>query len=149
MSLRLFKAGVIIAATVTFGMFSPDVQAQTADLQARLTAAIGKIEAACRDDINKFCSQVTPGEGRLILCMQAHEDKISGACDYAVYEASHNLQRALDHIEVAADICWDDIVQHCSDVAAGNGRIAQCLASKKDVLTRHCQGAIDQIQPAK
>ena len=29
----------------------------------------------------KFCGQVTPGEGRLVLCMMAHEDKVSNKCD--------------------------------------------------------------------
>lgn len=145
MSLRLSRSSVLVAAGIAFAVFSHGAAAQSPDLQARLAAAIGKIEAACRDDINKYCSQVTPGEGRLILCMQAHEDKVSGACDYAVFEASRNLQRALDNIELAADVCWDDIVQHCSDVAAGGGRIAQCLASNKGVVSRACQAAIDQF----
>ncbi|NJL07852.1 MAG: hypothetical protein HC900_05985 [Methylacidiphilales bacterium] len=149
MSLRLSKSNVLIAAGVAFAVFSHGAEAQSPELQARLAAAVSKIQAACRSDVDKYCSQVTPGEGRLILCMQAHEDKVSGACDYAVYEASRNLQRALDNIEVAADICWDDIVQHCSDVAAGGGRIAQCLASKKGVVTKACRGALDQIHPAK
>jgi hypothetical protein len=39
----------------------------------------------------------------------AHEDKISTKCDYALYSASRNLDRAIDSIEQAADACWPDI----------------------------------------
>ncbi len=38
---------------------------------------------ACENDIETYCSQVTPGNGRLLHCMAAHEDKISGQCEYA------------------------------------------------------------------
>ena len=38
----------------------------------KLTARITKLENACAKDIKKYCSTVTPGEGRMIYCMQAH-----------------------------------------------------------------------------
>ena len=31
---------------------------------------IGKVRAACDDDIKKYCSTVTPGDSRLMLCIQ-------------------------------------------------------------------------------
>ena len=43
----------------------------------KLTARVAKFESACAKDIKKYCKTVTPGEGRMIYCMQAHEDKIS------------------------------------------------------------------------
>ena len=69
---------------------------------------------ACSDDIKKYCNTVTPDEGRLILCIEAHEDKISTQRDYALFEAARNLDRALDRIEQVADICWNDIEKYCS-----------------------------------
>ena len=51
-------------------------------LQEKLTARIAKLESACAKDIKKYCKDVTPGEGRVIYCMQAHEDKISPQCTF-------------------------------------------------------------------
>ena len=57
-------------------------------LVEKLTAKIAKLETACAKDIKKYCKTVTPGEGRMIYCMQAHEDKISPQCDYELGEAA-------------------------------------------------------------
>jgi Golgi apparatus protein 1 len=92
----------------TFGIFvcltlvvAGNVHAQTAvadKVSGRLEAAVQKLRAACGDDITKYCSSVTPGEGRLLYCMIAHEDKISTKCDYALYSAARNLDRAIDFV---------------------------------------------------
>ena len=78
-----------------------------------------------------------------MLCMQAHEDQISSQCDYALFEASRNLGRALDRVGQIADACWDDINRICSLVPGGGWRIAQCLASQRMLLTPACQSQLD------
>jgi hypothetical protein len=126
-----------------------DASAQSAQsIEAGLDAGAKKLEAACGDDVKKFCGQVTPGEGRLMLCIMAHEDKVSSKCDLAIYEASRNLERALNRIEEAADACWQDIEKNCSNVEAGGGRIAQCLQAKTASLSSACQTAVSKL-PAK
>ncbi|MGC1593495.1 MAG: hypothetical protein WA770_25765, partial [Pseudolabrys sp.] len=35
-------------------------------IQERLAAQIAKLQNACADETNKYCSTVTPGEGRLL-----------------------------------------------------------------------------------
>ncbi|MGY3289344.1 hypothetical protein ACVWWP_002411 [Bradyrhizobium sp. LM3.6] len=44
-------------------------------LLEKLTARVAKLESACASDIKKYCKTVTPGEGRMIYCMQAHEEQ--------------------------------------------------------------------------
>lgn len=34
----------------------------------------------CSDDIQKYCSDVTPGEGRLAKCMKSHASELSSGC---------------------------------------------------------------------
>jgi Golgi apparatus protein 1 len=104
----------------------------------RLAAAADQIQAACAEDAKKFCSNVTPGEGRLLFCMIAHEDKIATKCDYALYKAGRGLDRALNRLEDIADACWDDIEKHCAETAAGEGQIAKCLVTKKASLSKEC-----------
>lgn len=117
-------------------------------IEARLDAGAKKLIAACGDDVKKFCGQVTDGEGRIMLCMMAHEDKVSSKCDVALYEASRNLERALNRIADAADACWPDIEKNCSNIAPGGGQIAQCLRAKNASLAPACQAVVSKL-PAK
>jgi hypothetical protein len=110
-------------------------------VEARLTAAVQKIQDACGEDVKKFCGSVTPGEGRVLMCMMAYEDQVSNKCDYALYQASRNLERAVDRLEMTADACGDDIEKHCA-MAPGGGRIAQCLVAKKASLSKKCSGIL-------
>jgi hypothetical protein len=144
MSQRLVVVCATLALAAMLG-FDQIAVGQTQQLAARLDAAVKKVQAACSDDVQKYCSTVTPGEGRLILCMQAHEDKVSDKCDFALFEASRNLNRVLDRIDRTADICWGDIEKHCSNVPEGGGRILQCLVSQKTSLTPACQTELGKL----
>ena len=142
----------IVAVMSAFLAFGSSANAQTAVSQkvgARLDAASEKIKAACGGDVTKYCSTVTPGEGRLIFCMMAHEDKLSSKCDYALYDASRKMERTLDLIEQAADACWNDIEKHCAKIPEGGGRIAQCLLDNKASVAKACQVAIEKFPAAK
>lgn len=143
-----------IATSVLFSVVawgtSANAQSDMAQkVEARLQAAAKKIQDACSGDVQKFCSQVTPGDGRLVLCMMAHEDKVSSKCDYAIYEASRNLERAIDRIEQTADACWPDIEKHCGETMPGGGRVAQCLVAKKASLSSECSAAVGKFPVLK
>ena len=137
-----FVAFIAVAALFAWMTSAGAQSAQS--IEARLEAGAKKLQTACGGDVQKFCGQVTPGEGRLMLCMMAHEDKISSKCDLALYEASRNLERALNRIEEAADACWSDIEKNCTD-PPGGGRIAQCLQAKKASLTPQCQAVVSKL----
>jgi len=62
-----------------------------------------------------------------------------------LFDASRNLQRALNRIEDAADACWNDIEKYCANVEAGGGHIAQCLSAKKTSLSKECQAAVNSL----
>ena len=117
-------------------------------LEARIQQGVEKVRSACGDDVAKYCGQVTPGGGNLLLCMQAHEDKLSPKCDYALFEASRNLHRALDRLEMAADACSLDAEKHCSNVEPGGGGILRCLAANQSQLGKACRRVIDKVQAA-
>jgi len=97
---------------------------------------------ACEDDIQKFCSQVTPGDGRLLHCMAAHEDKISGQCEYALYQAATLLEQLSMAIAYVARECRTEIETHCSDVLVGEGRILVCLDKHEEEIGDGCKKAI-------
>ena len=39
-----------------------------------------KANKPCAADIQKFCKDVKPGEGRIIECLKSHQSKLSQAC---------------------------------------------------------------------
>ena len=100
----------------------------------------------CRPEIETYCSQVTPGEGRLLACFIAHEDKISGQCGWAVYEAMSELEALVDAIAYVADACWDDMVEHCAEVEMGEGRVAECLLLHREEVSSQCSQAMDDVE---
>ena len=97
---------------------------------------------ACETDLNNYCSQVTPGNGRLLHCMAAHEDKISGQCEYAFYQAATLLEQLSIAINYVAQECKTEIQTHCSGVELGEGRILACLAENEADVGEACKKAV-------
>jgi hypothetical protein len=143
---RVLLACVVLPLAVTLSSAAHSESDVVKAVQDRVTAGIAKLETACSEDIKKYCSNVTPGEGRVLHCMQAYEDKISPKCGYAEQEAALNLQMAVDRLKEAVVACNDEIVKFCSKVQPGQGRVAQCLIANKASASAQCAGAIQQLQ---
>ena len=105
-------------------------------------AIVEKLLDACEADINNYCSQVTPGDGRLLHCMAAHEDKISGQCSYALYQAATLMEQMAAAIAYVGNQCSADIEKHCSAVAMGEGRILMCLEENAAEVSDTCKQAV-------
>ena len=74
-----FEKVLLLITFVVLGIFG----------KAALAAdPIERAIVACDYELTHFCSTVTPGEGRLMMCLGAHEDKISLGCAIAVYDAA-------------------------------------------------------------
>lgn len=50
----------------------------------RMEQRKAEITAACKADTDQFCKDITPGEGREMACLHAHNDKISQGCKDAL-----------------------------------------------------------------
>ena len=112
----------------------------------KLTAKVAKLESACASDIKKYCRTVTPGEGRMIYCMQAHEDKISVKCAFELEEAATNVQTAADALKDGLIACKAEITGVCGKTVPGQGRIAACLIANKSTASSGCAEAIKKIE---
>ena len=100
------------------------------------------VVGACEKDLEQYCSQVTPGEGRLLHCVAAHEDKLSGQCEYALYQAASLLEQLTVAIGYFAQSCETEIRTLCSEVKAGEGRILACLDENGEQVGEACKKAI-------
>ena len=112
----------------------------------RLSAGIKKLESSCGGDIKKYCRTVTPGEGRILHCMQAHEDKISPGCAFVLNEVALQAQTTADHLREAVNACRGDIDKLCAKTQPGQGRIAACLAANKASVSKDCVEAVQKLQ---
>jgi hypothetical protein len=118
----------------------------TKAIQERLAAEAAKLENSCADDIKKYCSDVTPGEGRMIYCMQAHEDKISPKCAFDLEEAAADVQLSADNLKDAITACHAEITGVCGKTTPGQGRIAACLIANKSTASKNCVEALGKIE---
>jgi hypothetical protein len=115
-------------------------------LKEKLAARITKLESACGDDIKKFCSNVTPGEGRILYCMHAYEDQLSVKCGYELEDAATNVQDAADNLKDAITACKAEITGVCGNTTPGEGRVATCLIANKATASKPCADAIGKIE---
>lgn len=106
---------------------------------------VDTVVTGCAPEIESFCSQVSPGEGRLLACFYAHEDKLSGQCQYALYTAAAQLDQAVSALNYVAGQCQDDIMNLCANVEMGEGRILDCLAAQGDAVSAECTAAIEEV----
>ena len=98
---------------------------------------------ACEPEIKAYCSQVTPGEGRLLACFYAHGDKVSSRCEYALYEGVAALEAFVNAVTYVATACHDDLLKYCGEVEMGEGRVGTCLLQHKADVTAECRQAMD------
>ena len=112
----------------------------------KLTARVAKLEGACAGDIKKYCRTVTPGEGRMIHCMEAHEDKISAKCAFELRETAGGVQTTADALKDALIACKAEIAGVCGKTKPGQGRVAACLLENKSTASPGCADALKKIE---
>ena len=112
---------------------------------AQQKGPVEKVLEGCSKEFETYCKDVTPGEGRLLACLYAYNNKLSTRCEYALYDAAAQLERELNALSYVANECRDDLKKYCSDVKPGEGRLMDCIAKKKDVITDRCKNAIKDV----
>ena len=106
---------------------------------------VDSVATGCEKELSSFCKDVTPGDGRILACLYAHADKISGRCEYAVYDAAAQLERAVGALTYVANECDEDMDKFCSSVEAGKGRILTCLKKNEGKVSKRCNQAMKDI----
>lgn len=104
---------------------------------------LSRVLEACGTEADRLCSQITPGNGRVIACLYAHEDQLSRRCDYVLFDAAAELESMMGAMRRVGVACKPDIELLCAGNTPGEGRILQCLRREQMALSAPCHDAIE------
>jgi len=110
-----------------------------------LDKIVETVAKGCDKEIKTYCKDVTPGEGRVLACLYAHEDKLSGQCEYALYDAAAQLERFVAALTYVANECEDDLEKYCANIQPGQGRLLACLDKNKKKIQKRCKQALKDV----
>ena len=137
MKSRLFWVSVLLALGGAAG-----AQDEAAESD---TPLLDYVVESCQADLDKYCNQVTPGEGRMLYCVAAHQDKISDQCEGALVDAAMILADVTDRVVTTAEACGPELEKFCGNVELGGGRVLACLNEHDDELSDTCEAAVDDL----
>ena len=106
---------------------------------------VESVVTGCRTELETYCKDVTPGEGRILACLYARNDKLSGKCEFALYDAAAQLERAVAALTYVVNECANDLNQFCRDVSAGEGRLLTCLEKNDNKVSSRCKEALQEV----
>jgi hypothetical protein len=106
---------------------------------------IETVAKGCEKELTSYCKDVTPGEGRILACLYAHSDKLTGQCEYALYDAAVQLERFVAALSYIANECDADLEKFCAEVAVGEGRLLNCLDKNAEKISARCTQALKDV----
>jgi hypothetical protein len=132
------KKRVVLLAVVT--MFFVSISSTWAADNVIETVAKG-----CENELTSYCKDVTPGEGRILACLYARSDKLTGRCEYALYDAAVQLERFVAALSYVANECDADLEKFCADIEVGEGRVLKCLDENSSKISARCTQALKDV----
>ena len=93
-----------------------------------------KIHESCQGDVQKLCSNVERGGGRVMGCLESHESELSVACKQTIAQEKQ--------MHETMHSCKSEAHQLCSKVVPGEGRMLACLKSHESQLSDACKSAV-------
>ena len=103
------------------------------------------VAEGCKAELESYCKDVTPGEGRILACLYSHQDRLSGKCEYALFDAAVQLERAVAALAYVVNECADDLDEHCRSVEAGEGRLLECIEKNDKNVSARCKDALKEV----
>ena len=106
---------------------------------------IDTVAKGCEKELTTYCKDVTPGEGRVLACLYAFSDKLTGQCEYALYDAAVQLERFVAALTYLANECDADLEKYCAEIAIGEGRVLKCLDDNAEKISARCTQALKDV----
>jgi hypothetical protein len=94
----------------------------------------------CRSDIDRLCSEVKPGGGRVVACLMRQQDDASTECRSEL----ERVESASDKISTMREACRSDLERLCAGVPFETGPLIDCLRTNRDALSEACRSVDPQ-----
>ena len=107
---------------------------------------ITTMTTGCQTELDTYCKNVTLGEARLLACLYAHNDKLSGDCEDGLYDALAQLEQTVAALSYVANECKDDLTNYCSGIVMNAGRLIKCLEKNDDKVSDRCKKAREEAR---
>ena len=126
---KLILASFLTILVASFGL------AYAEDTTAEAPKA-GMKDGPCKTDIETYCKDVQPGEGRIRQCMKDNDAKLSTEC-------KAEMQKHHEEMEATKKACAADREKFCKDAQPGKGEdgIRACMKSHQAELSAECNAA--------
>lgn len=108
-----------------------------------------RLDQACRVEIDSYCGQVTPGDGRVASCLYAHTDLLTDNCYEVTERVGVILEGVFDGMAAFYAACQVDLQQWCEDALPGTGQQVQCLRSHAAEISPGCSVALPMGSKAR
>jgi len=82
---------------------------------------------ACRTDVETYCKDTEPGEGRVHACLRFNRDKISERCRVEETKLAAVEYRDIRLRPKLNKLCSEEKAVYCKDVKPGKARVIKCL----------------------
>ncbi|GFH19709.1 uncharacterized protein HaLaN_16706 [Haematococcus lacustris] len=82
---------------------------------------------ACRSDVEQYCKDVEPGDGRIHVCLRFHRNKISERCRNEEMKLAAVEYRDIRLRPKLNKLCSEEKAVYCKDVKPGQARVIKCL----------------------
>ena len=138
------KKQLVVMAITVLSLASPAFAADNPVMKG-MQGALDTFTGGCQAELTTFCKDVTPGEGRILACLYAFEDKLSPKCEYALYDSIDQLNRTLANLTYAVNECNDDLDAFCADIKPGEGRLLDCLKKNEAKVSSRCTTAMKEM----
>lgn len=139
MKRSLFLTTLILAALVFSAV------ATESPVKEGLQGAVDTFTDGCQQELTTFCKDVTPGEGRILACLYAFQDKLTPRCEYALYDSMSQLDRTLTNLSYAISECRSDLETYCAEIKPGEGRLLDCLNRNETKISNRCNYALKDV----
>ncbi len=100
----------------------------------------------CHDDIEFYCNDVVPGDGRVLACLYGHSATLDDDCHAATDGLAMMLEGFFDTLFDANMACAPVLQAQCAK-AGGGGATWACLQQHADILPDVCKATMARLQP--
>jgi outer membrane protein OmpA-like peptidoglycan-associated protein len=146
---RLRSSGAIIMTKVgnfiVIATFVAGVTASAIPARAQTigySEALGALGRSCGHDIDKFCSKVNLGGGKVADCLEQHWANVSPSCKSATTVVRDLIVKRREARRAVPRVCERDRLQLCGSVQEGDANLLECFENAKQNISRTCRQAV-------